>query len=250
MHVAGADLLIFLAVFARLGSMIMMFPVFGEMSVQPRIRIVLALACSLLLLPVVRAHYPPLTGDMTSFIGLLFGEIFIGILIGGMARIVTSALQIAGNIISMQTGLSFAQNFDPTQGIQGALVGTFLALIALTMIVATDLHHVLLAALAGSYVHFAPGKLPPMGDALALILDTSVAAFTLGMQLSAPFIVFGLVFYMAMGLLAKLMPQVQVFFIVTPLSIMLGFALFMVLAGGIMSWYLSQFQDHILPFAR
>jgi flagellar biosynthetic protein FliR len=55
MHIAATDLLVFLAVFARLGSMIMMFPVFGEMSVQPRIRLVLALACSLLLLPVVRA---------------------------------------------------------------------------------------------------------------------------------------------------------------------------------------------------
>ena len=64
----------------------------------------------------------------------LVGEIFIGVLIGGMARLVTSALQIAGNIIGMQTGLSFAQNFDPTQGIQGALVGTLLSVIAITMI--------------------------------------------------------------------------------------------------------------------
>ena len=250
MTFAAADVLLFMAVFARLGSMIMMFPVFGEITVSPRVRLTLALACTLLLLPVVRGHYPAMNGGMAQLIGLLFGEIFIGILIGGMARIVTSALQIAGNIVSMQTGLSFAQNFDPTQGIQGAIVGTFLSLIALTMIMATDLHHLLLAALSGSYTHFAPGKLPVMGDALSLILDTSAEAFLLGMQLSAPFIVFGLVFYAAMGLLSKLMPQVQVFFIVTPASIFLGFGILMVLMGGIMSWYLTQFQSHLLPFAR
>ena len=246
----AADILLFLAVFARLGTMIMMFPVFGEVTVSPRIRLVIALACTLLLTPVVRGHYPPMPGSFAGVMAIVFGEIFVGLLIGGMARLVTSALQVAGNMISMQTGLSFAQNFDPTQGIQGALVGTFLSLIGITMIMATDLHHLLLAALSGSYVHFVPGKLPAMGDALALILDTSAEAFTLGIQLSAPFIVFGLVFYLAMGILAKLMPQVQIFFIVTPASIALGFALLMVLLGGSMSWYLGRFQDHLLPFAQ
>jgi flagellar biosynthesis protein FliR len=250
MTFAAADILIFFAVFARFGSMIMMFPIFGEITVSPRVRLAIAFACTLLLTPVVRVHYPAMPSGFAGVMGVLLGEMFIGILIGGTARIITSALQVAGNIISMQTGLSFAQNFDPTQGIQGALVGTFLALVAMTLIVATDMDHLLLAALSGSYAHFAPGKLPPMGDALALILDTAAAAFTLGLQLSAPFIVFGLVFYLAMGILAKLMPQVQIFFIVTPASIALGFALLMVLLGGLMSWYLAQFQDHVLPFAR
>lgn len=250
MTFAATDILICFAVFARLGTMIMMFPVFGEMTVSPRVRLAIALACTALLTPVVRAHYMPMPTGFAGVMGVLFGEIFVGIMIGGMARIVTSALQIAGNIISMQTGLSFAQNFDPTQGIQGALVGTFLSLIAMTAVVATDLHHLLLAALTGSYAHFVPGKLPPMSDALSLIVDTSAEAFTLGLQLAAPFIVFGLVFYLAMGLLAKLMPQVQVFFIVTPASIALGFALLMILLGGLMNWYLAQFQDHLLPFAR
>jgi flagellar biosynthetic protein FliR len=248
--IEAADLLIAFAIFARIGSMIMMFPIFGEVSVSPRVRLAIALACTALLLPVLHSHYPAMTGGLSGVIGILFGEIFVGLLIGGMARLVTSALQIAGNIISMQTSLSFAQNFDPTQGIQGALVGTFLALIAMTMVVATNLHHLLLAAMTGSYVHFVPGRLPAMGDALSLIVDTSADAFSLGMQLSAPFIVFGLVFNLAMGVLAKLMPQVQIFFIVTPASIALGFALFMVLTGAIMSWYLGRLQDHILPFTH
>jgi len=248
MHLPVSEIYLYFAIFARIGTMIMLFPVFGEVTVTPRVRLSLALAIAALLMPVVRARYPALPDQMGPLMGLLFGEIFVGILIGSMARLFTSALQVAGNIVSMQTGLSFAQNFDPTQGIQGALVGTFLSLVAMTLLVVTDLHHVLLGALAGSYTRFAPGTLPNMGDSLALILDTSVDAFVLGMQLSAPFIVFGLVFYMAMGLLAKLMPQVQIFFVVTPATILIGLALLMIMIGTMMNWYLGAFQSHLSPF--
>jgi flagellar biosynthetic protein FliR len=248
MHLPATDIYLFMAIFARIGTMIMLFPVFGDVTVSPRIRLSLALAIAALMMPIVRTHYPVLPDSLGPLMALIFSEIFVGVLIGSMARLITSALQIAGNIISMQTGLSFAQNFDPTQGIQGALVGTFLSLIALTMIVVTDLHHLMLGALAGSYTRFVPGVLPPMGDSLALILEVSVGAFTLGMQLSAPFIVFGLVFYMAMGLLAKLMPQVQIFFIVTPATILIGFALLVILMGTMMTWYLDRFQANLAPF--
>lgn len=250
MLVTAADLFIFIAIFARQGSMIMMFPVFGEISVSPRVRLTIALACTLLLMPVVRMHYPPMTGGMAPLMGVLFGEILVGVLIGSAARLLASALQIAGNIIGMQTGLSFAQNFDPTQGIQGAIIGTLLSVVAMTMIVVTDLHHVMLAALSGSYTDFVPGQLPPMGDMLALILKTVTDAFALGLQIAAPFVVFGLVFYLAMGILAKLMPQVQIFFIAMPVSIFLGLALLMVLLGAIMSWYLAAFESHVLPFTQ
>src|SRR5882724_85537 len=143
MNFQATDIFLFLAIFARLGSMIMMFPVFGEVTVSPRARLGIALACTLLLMPSLRSHYPAMSSDIGPLLGLIFCEMFIGILIGGTARLITSALQVAGNIISMQTGLSFAQNFDPTQGIQGAIVGTFLSLIAMTMVVATDTDHLL-----------------------------------------------------------------------------------------------------------
>jgi flagellar biosynthetic protein FliR len=248
MHLPVTEVYLFLAIFARIGTMIMLFPVFGEITVTPRVRLSLALAISALLMPVVRSRYPALPDSLGPLMGMLFGEIFVGVLIGSAARLISSALQVAGNIISMQTGLSFAQNFDPTQGIQGALVGTFLSLVAMTLLVVTDMHHLMLGALAGSYTRFVPGTLPAMGDSLALILDTSVDAFVLGMQLSAPFIVFGLVFYMAMGLLAKLMPQVQIFFVVTPATILLGLALLMILMGAMMNFYLDRFQAHLTPF--
>lgn len=244
-----ADVFVFMAIFARIGAMVMMFPVLGEISVSPRVRLAMALAFCIVLMPVVESSYPALPQSPVGLAGLLFVELFVGLLIGSVARLVTSALQVAGNVIAMQTGLSAAQAFDPTQGIQGAIVATFLSVVALTMIVATDLHHVMLAAMHGSYTMFKPGEVPALGDSSALILETIAGSFELGMALAAPFIVFGLVFYLAMGLLAKLMPQVQVFFVVTPASILLGFALLMVLLGTMMTWYLARFQDAILPFA-
>lgn len=243
------DIYIFLAIFARIGTMLMLMPAFGEISVSPRVRLSLALAVTALLYPTVGPLYPAMPVTAAGLAGVVFSEIVVGVLIGGVARILMSGLQIAGSILAFQTGLGFAQNFDPTQGIQGAILGTFLSVVGITLIFVTDLHHLLIGALHGSYIHFKPGLLPALGDSADLILAVAVEAFRLGIILSAPFLVFGLVFYLAMGLLSKLMPQVQVFFIAIPANILLGFAFLLIVIGTMMTTYLAAFEARLMPFA-
>jgi flagellar biosynthetic protein FliR len=242
------DLFVYLAVFSRVGTMLMLMPVFGEISVTPRIRLSIALALSLVLSPLVAKLYPAEPATPSALAGLLFGEIAVGILIGTVARMLVQALQVAGTIFAFQTGLGFAQNIDPTQGAQSALLGTFLTLLGVTLIVTTDLHHLLIGALRGSYTLFAPGKIPDLGDATALVTDTVAGTFTLAVELSAPFLVFGLVFYLAAGVISKLMPQIQIFFVAMPANILLGLALFMLLMGTLMTWFLDSVQDRLTPF--
>src|SRR5262249_20357250 len=144
---------------------------------------------------------------------LLGEEIFIGAVLGLTVRLLVSALQVAGSIVAQQLGLGFVTAVDPTQGQQGVIVGNFLTVLGMTLVFATDLHHLVIAALDDSYTLFAPGDLPLLGDVAALTTRTVTTAFRIGVQLSAPFIVFGLLFNVGLGVLSRLMPQMQVFFI-------------------------------------
>ena len=129
-------------------------------------------------------------------------------------------------------GLGFVTSVDPTQGQQGVLIGNFLTMLGITLLFATDSHYLVIAALNDSYKIFSPGDLMPSGDIAALATRAFAAAFKIGMQLSAPFLVFGLVFNVGLGVLARLMPQMQVYFVGVPLSIFAGFLIFALRPGG------------------
>ncbi|MBG52633.1 MAG: flagellar type III secretion system protein FliR [Alphaproteobacteria bacterium] len=239
---------IFVLAFARIGTMVMLMPALGEISVSARIRLTFAVMLTFVLLPMIADSYPPLGATFASVVWAILTEVFVGLFVGATARLVMSSLQVAGTVIAFQTGLAFAQNVDPTQGIQGALVGTFLSVLAVTLIFVLDLHFLLIAAIRDSYVLFEPGNMLPLGDFVEMAVRTVSGAFKLGVQISAPFIVFGMVFYLALGVLSKLMPQVQIFFVAMPANIMLGFALFAVLMGGLMTWFLTYFEETMGQF--
>jgi flagellar biosynthesis protein FliR len=173
---------------------------------------------------------------------LMVHEIVIGIVLGATARVAFAALQVAGAVIAQQIGLGFVTEVDPTQGQQGILVGNFLTMLGVTMLFATDTHHLVIAALSDSYNIFAPGELVPSGDVASLATRAFAAAFKLGLQLSAPFLVFGLVFNIGLGVLARLMPQMQVYFVGAPLSIMIGFLILALVLAATMGTFLGYFE--------
>jgi flagellar biosynthesis protein FliR len=108
--------LTYLLVFARVGAMIMLLPGLGTMGVPPRIRLVLALAVAYALTPVVQAHYPAVAPQNLIGLGILIlQEITAGVLVGAMAAIIMSSLQVGGFLIASQIGLAYSQSFDPSQ---------------------------------------------------------------------------------------------------------------------------------------
>jgi flagellar biosynthetic protein FliR len=183
---------------------------------------------------------------------MLAQELLIGAMLGMTGRLMMSALQVAGTAIANQMGLGFVTAVDPTQDQQGALIGNFLAVLGITLIFATDLHHLVIAALNDSYALFAPGTVPLAGDMAALTTRTVAAAFTIGIQLAAPFLVFGLLFNLGLGVLARLMPQMQVFFIGMPLTILLGFLILLLVLGAMMLAFLTSLEGvlrELAPYA-
>ena len=231
----------FMLVFARVGSMVMLMPGFGESNIPVRIKLAIALLLTLIILPLQRNAYQVDLTSISALGVLMVHEIVIGIVLGATARVTLSALAVAGSVIAQQLGLGFVTAVDPTQGQQGVLIGNFLSILGMTLLFATDSHHLVIAALNESYRIFSPGEVMPSGDVAALATRAFATAFKIGMQLSAPFLVFGLVFNIGLGVLARLMPAMQVYFVGVPLSIMIGFLIFGFVLAGMMGTYLNYF---------
>ncbi len=232
--------LTYLLVFARVGAMMMLLPGIGTMGVPSRVRLVLALAVSFALTPTVQNLYPAAGPQTAMALLLLVGqEITAGVLVGAMAAVIMSALSVAGFLIASQIGLAYAQTLDPTQNTQGAVVGNFLTLLGTVMIFATDLHHLAIGAIAGSYRMIPPGAHLPTGDMAQLVIRLVSSSFALGFQLAAPFLVFGFAVYAALGVLAKLMPQLQVFFVAMPINILCGFVIMLAMLGSMITLFLN-----------
>ena len=213
----------FMLVFARVGAMVMLLPGFGESNIPVRIKLAIALLLTMIILPLHRAAYQVDLNSTSALAVLMVHEIIIGVVLGATARVTLSALAVAGSVIAQQLGLGFVTAVDPTQGQQGLLIGNFLTILGMTLLFATDSHHLVIAALNESYSIFSPGEAMASGNVAALATRAFTAAFKIGIQLSAPFLVFGIVFNIGLGVLARLMPQMQVYFVGVPLSILAGF---------------------------
>lgn len=239
----------FLLTFARVGAMVMLLPAVGELSLPSRVRLTIALVLTAILLPAHQKAYAVDLKALGPVLVLLFQELVIGAVLGLAARLALSALQITGSVVAQQLGLGFVTAVDPTQNQQGLLVGNFLSVLGIALVFATDMHHLVIAAMNDSYSIFAPGELPLMGDAAQHVTRIIATSFRIGIQLSAPFLVFGLLFNFGLGLLSRLMPQMQVFFIGLPLSILLGLLLLFLVIGAMMGTFVGYLEGVLTELA-
>jgi len=250
-HLANLSgmVLVYALVFARTGSMVMLLPAIGEAGIPSRVRLALALAVSFAMTPVVAHLYPQEMPQSVMAFGLMLTqEITAGVLVGLMSRIIMSALSVAGTVIAMQTGLSYAQSIDPSMGEQAAIVGNLLSMLGAVLIFATDLHHLAIGAIQGSYTLIPPGASLPTGDMAELAVRLVSGSFGLGLQLAAPFIVFAFAVNAATGVLARMMPQMQVFFVAMPINVLVGFMLLTLLIGSMMTLFLNFYAAQMANF--
>lgn len=245
----SGQVLLYFLVFARVGSMVMLLPAIGDAGVPARVRLALALAISFAMAPALAGAYPHVAANSPIALGvLLMQEVVAGLLVGGMARIIMAALSVAGQLIATQTGLAYTQTIDPTFGEQGAIVGTFFSMLGVVLIFATNLHHLAIGAIHGSYAMIPPGAALPYGDMAQEAINLVSGTFALGLELAAPFLVFGAAVNTSIGLLARLVPQIQVFFIAQPVNILSGFFLMMLLMGSLMTLFLNYYATEMGRF--
>jgi flagellar biosynthesis protein FliR len=245
----SGQVLLYFLVFARVGAMVMLLPAIGEAGVPSRVRLALALAVSFAMAPALAGTYPHVVANSPIALGVLIAqEITAGVLVGGMARLIMAGLSVAGQLIATQTGLAYTQTIDPTFGDQGAIVGTFFNMLGVVLIFATNLHHLAIGAIHGSYAIIPPGAPLPYGDMAQEAINLVSGTFALGLELAAPFLVFGFAVNGAIGLLARLVPQIQVFFIAQPINILTGFFVMMLLLGSLMTIFLNYYATEMGRF--
>jgi flagellar biosynthetic protein FliR len=229
-------------IFARIGAILLSLPGIGESYVPPRIRLSLALVISFALWPIVGPALPALPESLGGAVGWILREVIIGLMIGVILRAFTSALLVAGEIIALQTTLAFAQTANPMQAQPGTTVAAFLMLLGTVLVFATNTHHLFIAGLVGSYELIAPARPLIAGDFVELAIRTVADSFMLGVQLAAPVIVFALIFNLASGLIARVMPAFQIFFAVAPLSVILGLSIFALSLGVVGTVYIDRYR--------
>lgn len=234
-----------LVIFTRFGGAMMLLPGFGEAYVPPRYRLLLAVLLSLLMTPVLAPRLPGLPSEPSQLAVIIGSELLIGLFIGTITRILISTLESAGMVVSLQLGLSAAQVFNPLAAQQGSVPGAFYSMLGVLLIFLTDTHHLLLRGLVDSYAVFAPGTLPPIGDLSDTIARVTAGSFRLAMEMSAPFIVLGTLFFVALGIVARLVPQFQLLFVTQPLQIVGGLIVFVVALVTGMRWFLDGFIQQI-----
>jgi flagellar biosynthetic protein FliR len=233
----------FLLIFARVSMIFQMMPGIGEQYVPRWVRLGIAIAVTLIISPLIGTTLPAIPATVPALAILVIGEIVIGILIGSIARITVSALHTAGTIIAFQTSLAYAQTVDPNQDTQAGLIAAYLNLLGVMAIFFSGLHFLLIMAVLDSYQLFPPGQSPIAGDMADAVIHLVSQSFAIGLQMASPFVVYGIMFYLGLGLLQRLMPQIQLFFIAIPLQLFLGFVMLLLITSASMMWFLEHFQS-------
>ncbi len=213
--------LILLLVFVRMSSLFVITPVFGRREMPSYLKIGLAFFCSYIMVPLLGDVHIEYT-SFISFAVIAAKEFLVGIIIGYVSFLVFSALYLTGQIIDMQIGFGMVNVLDPTMNSQIPMTGSFIYLLATLFFLGIDGHHVLLSALFKSY-----SVLPINGfeftEAMVNNMTTIFSdVFIIGFKISLPILAAALLSEVALGILSKTVPQMNVFVVGIPLKIGVG----------------------------
>ncbi|UYY59677.1 flagellar biosynthetic protein FliR [Sphingomonas sp. S2-65] len=233
----------FLIVFARVGAVLMLLPVFGEDAIPGRIRLMIAFAMSAALYGMLGGPARALVEGGAVLPAVLVTELMTGLAMGMIVKILFYAISMAGSIISLQIGFTSAVIFDPSQSGQVPILSKMATMAAVLVCMALQVHHLWLGAIIHSYQSFPVGGLPPMHDFAQLAVAAVGRSMTLAISLAAPFLVYGIIFNVALGLAARVAPAIQVFFIAQPLNLLLGLSLLAATIGTILTVFAQSMGD-------
>jgi flagellar biosynthetic protein FliR len=233
----------FMMVLCRCGAAIMLLPGLSEEGPPAMLRAGLAAAMAILLLPSVGPHLPKPPDDFAHLAGLIAGELLAGGFLGWLARLVALALPAAGQIMSLSTGLSSVLQPDATFGAQTSGLGRLFGMAVPVLVLSSGLYALPLAALEGSYAALPAGMAPPGADLTEMAVRAVSAHFALALRLAAPFLLIGSVWQVGLGLVSRLVPQLQIYFAALPGQVLGGLLLLGTLVGTVAEVWLRALGD-------
>lgn|GEM_PF-1819142 len=235
------DLHHFFFVFARVFGLIMGMPFLSQVEISSRFRAIACLAITLAFNPLVPDEYFSISQNLSWAFCRFLGEFSIGFFLGLIARFALAAVDFAGQIIGFSVGISSATVFNPSQANHGSVVSVFLTLAATTSFLVLDGHHMVFKNLLITYSKLPPDwfsfKSPLIHDFFKGIVELADILVRTGFQLSIPFLLVNTVLQFALGILGKLVPQIQVFFLGMSLQVLLGWFVLLISFGSMLLFY-------------
>jgi flagellar biosynthetic protein FliR len=216
------QLQMFFLVFLRTGAFLMALPLVNSPSVPVFFRIGLSFVASLLLFPVLNPGPLPFLADAFSLAVAAAGEILLGVLAGMSIRLVFDGVQLAGQLMGYQMGISIAEVLDPATEDQVALLSQFISLMATLIFLIINGHHAFIRILVQSYELVPPLGFHMNGPVLESLVRLTAEMFIIGLRAGAPVVVALMLGTVAFGLVARAVPQMNIFVVSMPLNIAVG----------------------------
>lgn len=223
LHWTLDHILSLLVIMTRVGPLIFLMPVVGSSSVPVQVKALFTLALSLILLPIVTVSAALLPTTVVGFVVFVAVEICFGATLAFFARLVFDATDLAGQMVSVSMGMGMAGTMDPENGTQVSLVGTLWNIIAILIFLGINGHHLFFRTLVESFHWVTPGAINLGAATLKGVMAGIVQMFILGIQIMAPAAVALFLTHVAMGIVAKTVPQVPIMLVSMPLTIGVGF---------------------------
>ena len=222
LNISLPHLQMFFLVFLRVGAILFTIPVFESRSIPHLFKLALAFAVSLILFPMLDLNPDPLAGSIfTLGIGAA-GEILLGLVIGFSVKLIFAGIQLAGQMAGYQMGMAIANVMDPAESQQIPILAQFNNLIALLIFLSINAHYWFIRALTQSYRAVPPLHVHFDGSLIEHLIQLSGKMFVISIQIGAPVIAALLVTTVAFGLVARTVPQMNVFIVAMPLKIGVG----------------------------
>lgn len=222
MEVYIAQFMLFLLLFARIITVIALAPVLGHQNVPSYVKIAIGLFFSFVMFPIVSSFPVNIDMKLVAFIMLVIREVAVGLVLGFAAGIIFAGVRYAGEMISFDMGFSMANVFDPETGVQTPVVGEFLYIFTMMIFLSIDGHHFVIQALQMSYAA-APIGTWTLNEVFANKLISLVGlVFIIGIKFAAPIIISLFLTNVALAILSRIMPQMNIFTVSFPVKIGVG----------------------------
>jgi flagellar biosynthetic protein FliR len=217
-----APLQLFFMVFIRVSAIIMSIPIFKSRSIPIIFKLGFAFATSIFLFPVLELQTSSAVPDVFTLAIGVIGEILLGVIIGLSVSMLFAGIQMAGQLAGFQMGMALANVMDPDSSQQFPILSQFKYYFALLIFLSTNAHHWFLRALGESFQILPPFQFQFSASLMHQIIHLSGAMFVVAIKVGAPVIAALFLTSVAFGLIARTMPQMNVFFVAMPLKIAIG----------------------------
>jgi flagellar biosynthetic protein FliR len=216
------EVIFFMLVLSRVAGIFAALPVFGGRRLPTRIKAITVFMITLVCFPTLSVAVPPMPSDAFSLALLAFSEVMIGLTLAFITQIIFAAVEFSGQIIGMQMGLTISSILDPSQGTQTQIMSVVQSLFATLMFLSLNIHHLFIRAIMDSFKVIPLGGWHLSGELVNFLVMRTADIFIIGIRLAAPVMVALLLATVALGIMARAFPQMNIFMISMPLNIGLG----------------------------